>query len=151
MPVPELDAIGSYYGRVTGYVTAKYQQVKKSLQDEIAETITDLVEKVMRPTLLNYIQGTYHLKDGSVVHGQSAFDRMVSEDKDIVALIEMYRPSYMRYLDQARKVRDFVKWDSERFADNLAGFLGEHGIEVTPRGRAYLVRTCERFRKRIYG
>jgi hypothetical protein len=108
------------------------------------------VENVMRPTLLAYIEGTYQLKDGTTVSGQSAFDRLVKEDKDIVALIEKYRPSYLRYLDKARGVKEYINWSNASFANNLAGFLREHGVEVTPAGYDYLFRTCERFRRRIY-
>jgi len=135
---------------MAGYVSKKYKDLKKGMQREIAETITGLVEMVMRPMLLSYIEGTYQLKDGTTVSGQSAFDRLVREDKDIVALIERYRPSYLRYLDKARGVKEYINWSNDRFADNLTWFLQEHGIRVTEEGYRYLWRTCDRFRRRIY-
>ena len=75
----------------------------------------------------------------------------MKEDKDIVKLIDYYRPSYLRYIDKAKSVKNYIEWDNSRFANNLTDFLREHDIEVTPDGYDYVFRTCERFRRRIYG
>lgn len=145
-----LDDIISRWGGVGSYVTPAYKRLPSGLQREIAETISGLIENVMRPTLLQFIMAPVKLKDGTTVQGQSSFDRMVREDKDVLALIEKYRPSYLFYLDKARKNREYIAWDSERFTASLSDFLEESGILVGPAGRAYLRRTIERFRQRIY-
>ena len=146
-----LDEIVNHFGSFTGYLNEKYRRAKRGLQAQIAETVTNLVIGVMQPMLLQYIEAPIKLKDGTTVQGQSSFDRLVREDKDIVAMIEHYRPSYNRYINQARRFRDYIDWNSRRFAVQLAVFLDENGIVVTQEGDAFIYRTVERFRRKIYG
>lgn len=136
---------------VRSYLSKAYRHASSGLQQQIAETITGLVERAMRPILMRYINGTFKMSTGETLQGQSAFDRLVREDKDVLALIEKYRPSYMFYLDKARGVKDYILWDSGAFASNLMAYLVEQGIRVDDDGYDYLVRTCDRFRDRIYG
>ena len=133
-----------------GWATKEYHKLSSGLQKQIAETLTGLVTNVMQPVLLRYIEGTYHLRDGTTVHGQSAFDRLVKEDKDLLVLIEKYKPSYLMHIDKARRVRKYILWNNDGFAVQMADYLEKHGIEVTREGYAYLWRTVERFRRRIY-
>ena len=126
------------------------EKLPTSLQEEVAEIVTDLVVNFMRPTLLHYVETPVTLKDGTTVQGQSSFDRMVEEDRDVLAMIEKYRPSYLWYLDRARRIRQYIRWSNERFVDVLVPFLEEHDVSIDKRGRAYLLRTTERIRWRIY-
>jgi hypothetical protein len=145
-----LDRVIDEFSWLAGYVKEGFESLPTSLQREVAATITGLIDNAMRPLLLQYIDQPVHLKDGTTVQGQSAFDRMVAEDKDVLALIEKYRPSYLFYLEKAKKLRQYIQWDNRRFATNLAAFLQEHGIDVGAEGYGYLERTVERFRRRIY-
>ena len=142
--------INNRFGWVSGYVAEGLEKLPTSLQEEVAEIVTDLVVNFMRPTLLHYIETPVALKDGTTVQGQSSFDRMVGEDRDILAMIEKYRPSYLWYLDRARKVRQYIRWSNERFVDVLVPFLEDHNVSVDERGRAYLLRTTDRIRRRVY-
>jgi len=135
---------------VRRFFSSAYQHASSGLQAQIAETITGLVERAMRPIMLKYIDGSFRMSTGEVLHGQSAFDRIVREDKDILVLIEKYRPSYLFYLDKARGVKRYINWDSVEFASNLQAYLAENGIRVDREGYEYLVRTVDRFRDRIY-
>ena len=142
--------INNKFGWITGYVAEGFERLPTSLQEEVAQIVTDLVVNFMQPTLLHYILTPVRLKDGTTVQGQSAFERMIREDKDVLALVEKYRPSYLWYLDRAKKVRQYVQWDNSRFVDLMDVYLAEHGVETGAAGRAYLWRTIERFRRRIY-
>ena len=142
--------INNRFGWVSGYVAEGLEKLPTSLQEEVAEIVTDLVVNFMRPTLLHYIETPVALKDGTTVQGQSSFDRMVGEDRDILAMIEKYRPSYLWYLDRARKVRQYIRWSNERFVDVLVPFLEDHNVSVDERGRAYLLRTTDRIGRRVY-
>lgn len=146
-----IDGINQKFGAVGGRVRREAGRVPTGLRAEISGIITDLVDNAMRPMLLHYIATPVHLRDGTTVEGQSAFDRMVKEDKDVLALVERYRPSMLWYLRRAQKVKEYLNWDSNRFAGSLADFLEENGVRVDSRGMAYLVRTCDRFKSRIYG
>ena len=138
------------FGAVAAGVSKRYSQATTSLQRDVAEIITDLVVNFMQPTILHYITTPMKLKDGTTVQGQSAFDRMAREDKDVLALVEKYRPSYLWYLDRARRIRKYVQWDNDRFVGLLSDYLGNNGVSVDQAGQAYLWRTVERFRRRIY-
>ena len=142
--------INDRFGRVSGYMAEGLEKLPTSLQEEVAEIVTDLVVNFMRPTLLHYVETPVTLKDGTTVQGQSSFDRMVEEDRDVLAMIEKYRPSYLWYLDRARRIRQYIRWSNERFVDVLVPFLEEHDVSIDKRGRAYLLRTTERIRWRIY-
>ena len=142
--------INNRFGWVSGYVAEGLEKLPTSLQEEVAEIVTDLVVNFMRPTLRHYIETPVALKDGPTVQGQSAFDRMGGEDRDSLAMIEKYRPSYLWYLDRARRIRRYIRWSNERFVDVLVPFLEEHEVSVDERGRAYLLRTTDRIRRRIY-
>ena len=142
--------INDRFGWVSGYMAEGLEKLPTSLQEEVAQIVTDLVVDFMRPTLLHYIETPVTLKDGTTIEGQSSFDRMVEEDKDLLALIEKYRPSYLWYLDRATKIRQYIRWDNERFVDLLAPFLEENGVRVDGNGRGYLLRTSEGVRRRIY-
>ena len=142
--------INNKFGWITGYVAEGFERLPTSLQEEVAEIVTDLVVNFMQPTLLHYIETPVALKDGTTVRGQSSFDRMVKEDRDVLAMIEKYRPSYLWYLDRAKRIRQYIRWSNERFVDALVPFLDEHDVSVDERGRAYLLRTTDRIRRRIY-
>jgi hypothetical protein len=139
------------FGNVHSYVTRKFESLSFSLQAEITEIVTDLIEKGIRSEVLDYVNKPMHLRDGTTVQGQSAFERLVKEDKDIYALIERYRPSKLWYVRRARSIKDYISWDSRGFAAMIAPFLEESGISVDRAGFDYLVRTCDRFRAKIYG
>ena len=64
-------------------------------------------------------------------------------------LIENYHPSYLIYLKRA-KISRYIKWSTSAFAENLKAYLHEQGIKVTEEGYNCLLRTCERFAKRIF-
>jgi hypothetical protein len=119
----------------------KNSRGRLSFQDEVASIITDLVDNAMRPIVGQYIEK----------FGQKGFNRLVAEDKDLLIMIEKYRPSYLFYLNRARKLRRYIKWNNLVFADDLRAYLQEQGISVDSSGYDYLQRTCERFRKRILG
>ncbi|MGI0080509.1 MAG: hypothetical protein ACRECH_12905 [Nitrososphaerales archaeon] len=143
-------AISERFSGIAGFVTQEYYRATTAVQQEVARILTGVAENVIRPTLAEYVAGSYHLKDGTVLKGQAAFDRMVSEDKDVMAMIEQYRPSLLSYLNKARSKRNYINWDNHRFAENLAAFLEEKGISVDERSFSWLVRTCDRVRARIY-
>ena len=65
-------------------------------------------------------------------------------------LIEKYRPSYLFYLERAKKLRRYIRWNNVTLAENLKEYLDEKGIEVDEKGHSYLEKTCERFQKRIF-
>jgi hypothetical protein len=135
-----LRAVIRKFGWVADYVTEEFYSVGSSLQEEVAEAITGMVERTIRPTLANYI----------AVYGQEGFDRMVREDRDVFEMIEKYRPSYLRYFKQGRKFRDYIRWDSARLSRDLELFVTEKGITVSPAASRYLFRVCEEFRRRLY-
>ena len=142
--------INNKFGWITGYVAEGFERLPTSLQEEVAEIVTDLVGNFLQPTLLHYIETPVALKDGSTVQGQSSIDKMVKEDSDVLAMIEKYRPSYMWYLDRAKRIRQYIRWSDGRFVDILVPFLEEHDVSVDEMGRAYLLRTTDRIRRRIY-
>ena len=97
--------INNKFGWITGYVAEGFERLPTSLQEEVAEIVTDLVVNFMQPTLLHNIETPVALKDGTTVQGQSSFDRMVQEDRDVLAMIDKYLPSYLWYLDWAKRIR----------------------------------------------
>jgi hypothetical protein len=121
-----------------------------SLQGQISKTIAELVFGVLAPNLLHYINSSITTRDGEVLSSQQAFDRAVKEDKDILLLIERYRPSYIAYINRAKRIRNYIKWDSAYFTSLLVNYLQENGIQINEEGRNYIYRTVERFRNRIY-
>jgi hypothetical protein len=125
---------------LTGFVNEEFRRAGSALQDEVTSIITDLIDNAMRPIIGQYIQK----------FGQKGFERMVNEDRDVLTLIEKYRPSYLFYLDRAKKLRRYIKWNNAAFAANLMGYLQDQGITVNGEGYGYLLRTCERFRRRIF-
>jgi hypothetical protein len=136
-----LKRIISRFDWLSGFVNEEFRRAGSALQDEVASIITDLIDNAMRPIVGQYIEK----------FGQKGFDKLVAEDKDLLVVIEKYRPSYLFYLNRARKLRRYIKWNNLAFADDLRAYLQEQGISVDSRGYDYLLRTCERFRKRILG
>jgi len=122
----------------------------KSLQEQVSETISELVFQVLAPQLLSYINSTIVTRDGEQLSSQQAFERAIKEDKDLLLLIEKYKPSYLYYINKAKRIRRFIKWDSKRFTILLANYLRENGIYVSEEGMNYIYRTVERFRQKIY-
>ncbi len=135
-----LRSIVSRFDWLSGFVNEEFRRAGSALQEEVAAIITDLIDNAMRPTVGQYIEK----------FGQNGFDRLVSQDRDLLVLIEKYRPSYLFYLNRARKLRRYIRWNNEAFAINLRTYLEEAGISVDRPGYAYLLRTCERFRKQIF-
>jgi hypothetical protein len=125
---------------LTGFVNEEFRRAGSALQDEVTSIITDLIDNAVRPIIGQYIQK----------FGQKGFERMINEDRDLLTLIEKYRPSYLFYLDRAKKLRRYIKWNNAAFAANLKGYLQDQGITVNRGGYGYLLRTCERFRRRIF-
>src|SRR5579875_1939302 len=103
----------------------------KSLQEQVSETISELVFQVLAPQLLSYINSTIVTRDGEQLSSQQAFERAIKEDKDLLLLIEKYKPSYLYYINKAKRIRRFIKWDSKRFTILLANYLRENGIYVS--------------------
>ena len=136
-----LRGIVSRFDWLSGFVNEEFRGAGSALQEEVAAIITDLVDNAMRPIVGQYIQK----------FGQKGFNRLANEDRDLVGLIEKYRPSYIFYLNRAKKLRRYIKWNNMEFADNLRAYLQDQGISVDKSGYAYLLRTCERFRKQIFG
>jgi hypothetical protein len=64
----------------------------------------------MRPIVGQYIEK----------FGQKGFERLVKEDRDLLVLIEKYRPSYLFYLNRAKKLRRYIKWSNSAFAENIS-------------------------------
>jgi len=135
-----LNNIISKFNWLSEFVNEEFQKAGSALQEEIASIITDLIDNAMRPVIGQYIQK----------FGQDGFERIVNEDRDLLILIEKYRPSYLFYLNRAKKLRRYIRWNNAAFAENLRAYLNEKGIIVDSSGFAYLLRTCERFRKRIF-
>lgn len=125
---------------VSGFVTEEFRKAGSALQDEVASIITDLIDNAMRPIVGQYIEK----------FGQKGFERLVKEDRDLLILIEKYRPSYLFYLNRAKKLRRYIKWSNSAFAENLKAYLQEQDIIVNDEGYNYLLRTCECFRRRIF-
>lgn len=125
---------------MSSFVTEEFRRAGSSLQDEVASILTDLIDNAMRPIVGQYIEK----------FGQKGFERLVSEDKDLLVLIEKYRPSYLFYLNRTKKLRRYIKWSNSAFAENLKAYLQEQEIIVNDEGYKYLLRTCERFRRRIF-
>jgi hypothetical protein len=135
-----LRGIISRFDWLSGFVTEDFRRAGTALQDEVASIITDLIDNAMRPIVGQYIEK----------FGQKGFERLVSEDRDLLILIEKYRPSYLFYLNRAKKLRRYIKWSNATFAENLREYLQEQEIIVNDEGYNYLLRTCERFRRRIF-
>jgi hypothetical protein len=135
-----LRGIISRFDWLSGFVTEEFRRAGTALQDEVASIITDLIDNAMRPIVGQYIEK----------FGQKGFERLVSEDRDLLILIEKYRPSYLFYLNRAKKLRRYIKWSNSAFAENLRAYLQEQEIIVNYEGYNYLLRTCERFRRRIF-
>jgi hypothetical protein len=135
-----LRGIISRFDWLSGFVTEEFRRAGSALQDEVASIITDLIDNAMRPIVGQYIEK----------FGQKGFERLVSEDRDLLVLIEKYRPSYLFYLNRAKKLRRYIKWSNSAFAENLRAYLQEQEINVGDEGYNYLLRTCERFRSRIF-
>src|SRR5579875_4145487 len=113
----------------------------KSLQEQVSETISELVFQVLAPQLLSYINSTIVTRDGEQLSSQQAFERAIKEDKDLLLLIEKYKPSYLYYINKAKRIRRFIKWDSKCFTILLANYLRENGIYVSEEGMNYIYRT----------
>jgi hypothetical protein len=135
-----LKRIISRFDWLSGFVNEEFRRAGSALQDEVASIITDLIDNAMRPVMGKYIQK----------FGQKGFEKLVSEDRDLVILIEKYRPSYLFYLNRAKKLRRYIRWSNSAFAENLRAYLQEQEISVNEEGYNYLLRTCERFRRRIF-
>jgi len=135
-----IQGIISKFDWLSGFVNEEFRRAGSALQNEVASIITDLLDNAMRPTIGQYIEK----------FGQKGFERIVNEDRDLLILIEKYRPSYLFYLNRARKLRRYIKWSNSSFALNLKAYLEEKGIKVNEGGYDYLLRTCERFRRRIF-
>jgi hypothetical protein len=135
-----IHSIISKFDWLSGFVTEEFRRAGSALQDEVASIITDLIDNAMRPIVGQYIEK----------FGQKGFERLVSEDRDLLVLIEKYRPSYLFYLNRAKKLRRYIKWSNAAFAENLRSYLQEQEIIVNDEGYNYLLRTCERFRRSIF-
>jgi hypothetical protein len=135
-----LKRIISRFDWLSGFVNEEFRRAGSALQDEVASIITDLIDNAMRPVMGQYIQK----------FRQKGFEKLVSEDRDLVILIEKYRPSYLFYLNRAKKLRRYIRWSNSAFAENLRAYLQEQEINVNDEGYDYLLRTCERFRRRIF-
>ena len=140
------------FGGLSKFVNQRFDRLSFSLQAEVQGIITDLLVRGIQGEIAEYVARPLTLRDGTTVQGQSAFDRIVREDKDVYGLIERYRPSKLKYVRAGRKIREFIAWDSAEFARIIAAYLEEeHGLRVGGAGLAYLERTCDRFKSRIYG
>ena len=135
-----LRGIVSRFDWLSGFVNEEFRRAGSALQEEVAAIITDLIDNAMRPTVGQYIEK----------FGQNGFNRLVSEDRDLLILIEKYRPSYLFYLNRAKRLRRYIRWNNVAFADNLRAYLEVRRVSVDERGYSYLLKTCERFRKRIF-
>jgi hypothetical protein len=135
-----LRGILSRFDWLSGFVNEEFRRAGSGLQDEVTSIVTDLIDNAMRPIVGQYIEK----------FGQSGFERLVNEDRDLLVLIEKYRPSYLFYLNRAKKLRRYIKWSNSAFTENLRSYLQEKGIDVNGEGYDYLLRTCERFRRRIF-
>ena len=145
-----LDEAQSRFSGLNRFVNEKYERLSFSLQQDVQGIVTSLIEKGIRDELLAYIVKPITLKDGTVLQGQSAFDRAVKEDKSIYGLVEKYRPSKLWYVRRARSIKQYIAWDSLAFAAMMASFLQENGVEVDEAGLRYLERECDRWRVKIY-
>ncbi len=135
-----IHGIISKFDWLSGFVSEEFRRAGTALQDEVASIITDLIDNAMRPIVGQYIEK----------FGQKGFERLVNEDRDLLVLIEKYRPSYLFYLNRARRLRRYIKWSNTAFAENLRAYLQEKKINVDDDGFNYLLITCERFRRRIF-
>ena len=81
----QMRGIKSRLSSLQGFVTREFETLDFTLQSRVQSIITNLVERAMRPILLEYI-GNYH---------QEGFDGLVELDKDLVDLIRRRRPSLM--------------------------------------------------------
>lgn len=117
------------------YLSTKVRNVSKGLQEQIGETITELVEVVIRPMLLKMMTSTYELHDGTKLTPQEAFDRAVMEDKDVYAMMIHYKPSNLKHIHRARRFRQYIIWDSNRLSSSLADFLRRTVSTSRPRER----------------
>jgi hypothetical protein len=135
-----LRSIVSRFDWLSGIVNEEFRKAGSALQEEVASIITDLIDNAMRPIVGQYIEK----------FGQKGFERLVNEDRDLLILIEKYRPSYLFYLNRAKKLRRYIRWNNVTFADNLRAYLEQQRITVSNEGYDYLVRTCERFKRRIF-
>lgn len=135
-----LRSIVSRFDWLSGYVNEEFHKAGSALQEEVAAIITDLIDNAMRPIVGRYIEK----------FGQQGFEKLVNEDRDLLVLIEKYRPSYLFYLNRARKLRRYIRWNNAAFANNLEVYLEEQRITVSNEGYDYLLRTSERFKRRIF-
>jgi len=145
-----LEEAESRFAGFNGFVNEKFDRLSSSLQREVQEITTDLIVRGLQHEILEYASRPVRLRDGTTVQGQSGFDRLVDEDKNVYAVIERYRPSKLWYVRRARSIRDYIAWSSPEFARIIAAFLEENGIVVGERGLAYLERECDRWREVIY-
>ena len=146
-----LEEAQSRFDGLNRFVNAKYERLSFSLQQEVQEIVTGIIEKGIRDELMGYIVKPVRLRDGTTVQGQTAFDRVVREDKNVYALVEKYRPSKLWYVRRARSIKQYIAWSNDDFADMMADFLREQGLVVDEEGHAYLLRELERWRVKIYG
>src|SRR5579875_2559725 len=51
------------------------------LEEQVSETISELVFQVLAPQLLSYINSTIVTRDGEQLSSQQAFERAIKEDK----------------------------------------------------------------------
>jgi hypothetical protein len=119
-----IQSIVAKFDWLSGFVTEEFRRAGSALQDEVASIITDLIDNAMRPIVGQYIEK----------FGQKGFERLVKEDRDLLILIEKYRPSYLFYLNRAKKLRRYIKWSSSALAENLRAYLQEQEIIVNDEG-----------------
>lgn len=126
---------------VGSHLKQDFMEAGFTLQAQIARTITSLFDDAMKPLLHDCVSK----------FGQEGLDRAVREDRNLVGMMYKYRPSYLRYVHQARRIRSFVTWDDQRFAGELQAYLEDQGLHVDPAAYEWLVRTVRRFHDEIYG
>ena len=134
-----IHSIISRFDWFSEFVNEEFRKAGSALQG-VAAIITDLIDNAMRPVVGQYIKKFV----------QKGFERLVNEDRDLLCLIEKYRPSYLFYLNRAKKLRRYIRWNNSAFAENLRAYLQEQDSDVSDEGYNYLLRTCERFRRRIF-
>ena len=67
--------------------------------------------------------------------GKNGLNRFVCEGRDLLVLMEKYTPSLLFYLNRARNLARYIKWNNCIFVDNLA-HLEKKGFAPDPRAPA---------------
>jgi len=110
-----------------------------SLQEEIKEILRDLVHSFLKPALLYYAQRYGHRLSEAAARGISVLD-----------LVRHHNPQLLAVLDQVRRFRNYIDWNTEEYTQMLCNFLRENGVSIGPLEEAWIRRQVEEVRRVIY-